>query len=85
MGWGRWAGLIGVRDDKMKDLTGMTFGNRGTSEVIAGGRQDKLLRINLDRGTVVNEVGIYPDGIAKNWTRADTIRFLGAWKKRYWS
>ncbi|RPA72773.1 PAB-dependent poly(A)-specific ribonuclease-like protein subunit pan2 [Ascobolus immersus RN42] len=45
-----------LKDSKMKDLTGMTFGNRGTSEIIAGGLQENLLRINLDRGTVVNEV-----------------------------
>jgi len=42
--------------ENMRDLTSMSYGNRGTTELIVGGLQETMLRINLDRGTVISEV-----------------------------
>lgn len=62
----------------MKELTGMSYGNRGTSEVIVGGFQDTLLRINLDRGAVTNEVGLRRQDREPTLTNGS---FLGVWKR----
>ncbi|KAK9248628.1 ubiquitin carboxyl-terminal hydrolase-domain-containing protein [Lipomyces tetrasporus] len=43
-------------EKKMKDLTCMSYTSRGTSEVVVAGQNPGLLRVNVDRGTVVNEV-----------------------------
>ncbi|KAK9240841.1 ubiquitin carboxyl-terminal hydrolase-domain-containing protein [Lipomyces kononenkoae] len=41
---------------KMKDLTCMTYSSRGTSEVVVAGQNPGLLRVNVDRGSIINEV-----------------------------
>ncbi|KAK6354956.1 poly(A)-specific ribonuclease [Orbilia brochopaga] len=45
-----------IMSDRMFDLRCMSYTSKGTSEVIAGGIQKSLLTINLDRGTVINEI-----------------------------
>jgi hypothetical protein len=45
------------RDEtKMKDLTCMSYTSRGTSEVVVAGQSPGLFRVNVDRGSIVNEV-----------------------------
>ncbi|KAK9457055.1 ubiquitin carboxyl-terminal hydrolase-domain-containing protein [Dipodascopsis uninucleata] len=41
---------------KMKELCCMSYTSRGTSEIIIGGRNPGLLKINVDRGSIVSEV-----------------------------
>jgi PAB-dependent poly(A)-specific ribonuclease subunit 2 len=44
-----------VKDKElMTELTGMAFSSKGTSEVVAVGNQQKIVRINLDRGTIAS-------------------------------
>ncbi|KAK9492754.1 ubiquitin carboxyl-terminal hydrolase-domain-containing protein [Lipomyces doorenjongii] len=43
-------------ETKMKDLTCMSYTSRGTSEVVVAGQGPGLFRINVDRGSMVNEV-----------------------------
>ncbi|EPS41531.1 hypothetical protein H072_4574 [Dactylellina haptotyla CBS 200.50] len=45
-----------ITNERMFDLRCMSYTSKGTSEVIAGGIQRSLLTINLDRGTVINEL-----------------------------
>ncbi|RVD88607.1 uncharacterized protein DFL_002785 [Arthrobotrys flagrans] len=48
-----------ITNDRMHDLRCMSYTSKGTSEIIAGGAggvQQPLLTINLDRGTVINEI-----------------------------
>lgn len=44
----------------MFDLRCMSYTSKGQSEVVAGGLQKSLLTINIDRGTVINEVLMTP-------------------------
>lgn len=52
--------LMDGRHENMKELTSMSFANRGTTEMLVGGLQDSILRVNLDRGQVTNEVQLIP-------------------------
>ncbi|KAK7208564.1 PAB-dependent poly(A)-specific ribonuclease subunit PAN2 [Myxozyma melibiosi] len=43
-------------DERLKDLSCMSYTSRGTSEVVVGKSKPGLLRVNVDRGSIVAEL-----------------------------
>lgn len=41
----------------MQDLRCMSFTSKGTSEILVAGNQDQMFVIDIERGTIVKQVG----------------------------
>jgi hypothetical protein len=48
-----------ARDNGIENLTCMAFSGIGSSEVVAAGGQNNVLLLNIDRGSVIKQVGLW--------------------------
>jgi hypothetical protein len=47
------------RHEDFKDLKCMNFTSKGTREILVAGCQDKMFKVDVDKGTVTDTVGMH--------------------------